>query len=101
MMITAPLTFLGDHSLWSEDIVWLTENRAWSSLGHLGPRIRWLHVYLEQAPGNHDVIARIQLDTAGQNLRCSCAIGTCPQSALCAAFDQLELDIKRDELIVV
>lgn len=101
MTTTAPLTFLGDQSLWSEDVVWLTRNRAWYSLGHLAPRIRWLHIYLEEAPGDRGVLARIQLDTAGQELRCVCAIGTCPQAALCAAFDQLRQDIQRDELIAV
>jgi hypothetical protein len=101
MNTTAPLTFLGDQSLWSEDVVWLTENRAWYVLGHLTPRIRWLHVYVEEAPGGSGVLARIQLDLAGQDLCSVCAIRTCPQAALCAAFDLLHQEIQRDELVAV
>ena len=101
MTISAPLTFLGDQSQWSEDLVWITENRASDALSHLAKRIRWLHVYLEKAPGNRGVLARIQLDVVGQGLYSVCAIRTCPQAALCAAFDQLVPEIQREELIAL
>ena len=68
MTLLAELTFLGDQSQWSEDVAWLAENRAWDALGHLATRIRWLHVYLEETRGNRGVLARIQLDIAGQDL---------------------------------
>ena len=100
MTIIAQLTFLGDQSQWSEDVVWLAENRAWDTVGHLATRIRWLHVYLEETRGARDVLARIQLDIAGQDLWSVCAIRTCPQAALCAAFDQLRHEIQREELVV-
>lgn len=101
MTISAPLSFLGDPFQWSEDVVWLTEHRAGEALGHLGTRIRWLHVYLEKAPGNRGVLARIQLDIAGQDLCSVCAIRTCPQAALCAAFDQLQQEIQHEALIAL
>jgi hypothetical protein len=101
MNFTAPITFLGDRSLWSEDVIWLAENRAWYALGHLTPRIRWMHLYLEQAPEGDGVLVRIQLDVAGQDLASVCAIRSCPQSAICAAFDLLRHEIERDEPIAV
>ena len=101
MIITVPLTFLGDQSFWTEDVVWLTENRACCAFGHMASRIRWAHVYLEEAPDGAGVLARIQLDIAGKDLACVCAIRTCPQAALCAAYDQLRQEIQRDELIAV
>lgn len=101
MIITAPLTFLGDQSLWTEDVVWLAENRACYAFGHKASRIRWAHVYLEEAPDSAGVLARIQLDIADKDLASVCAIRACPQAALCAAYDQLRLKIQRDERIAV
>jgi hypothetical protein len=101
MNFTAPISFLGDRSLWSEDVAWLAENRAWCALGHLAPRIRWAHLYLEQTPDGTGILSRIQLDLAGQDLASVCAVGTCPQSAICAAFDRLLHETERDEPIAV
>jgi hypothetical protein len=99
---TAALSFLGDSTLWSEDVTWLAENRARYALGHLAPRVRWAHLYLESArPHSDGVLARIQLDLAGQDLCSVLAIRTCPQSALCAAFDLLREQIERTECVAV
>ena len=100
MTSTIPLSFLGDRSLWGEDLQWLAEHRAWYALGHVEPRVRWLHLYLEAAPGNpSDVLVRAQLDLAGQDLCSVCAIRSTPQSALCTAFDLLRDEISRHDLI--
>lgn len=100
MLCNVPLSFLGDRSLWGEDVTWLAEHRAWYTLGHVEPRVRWLHLYLEQAPGNtHDVLIRAQLDLAGQDLVSVCAIRSTPQAALCAAFDLLRDEIARHDLV--
>jgi hypothetical protein len=101
MNLNAPLTYLGDQSLWSEDVTWLAENRAWYALGHLAPRIRWMHLYLEESPVGDGVLVRIQLDLAGHELASVCAIRSCPQSAVCAAFDLLRHEIERDEPVAV
>ena len=101
MNLTAPVTYLGDQTLWSEDVTWLAENRAWYTLGHLVPRIRWIHLYLEDAPTGEGILARIQLDLAGHDLASVCALRTCPQSAICAAFDLLRQEIERDEPVAV
>jgi hypothetical protein len=101
MNFTAPLSLLGDRSLWSEDVIWLAENRAWHALGHLSPRIRWAHLYLEPTPDGKGVLSRIQLDLAGQNLASACAVRACPQSAICASFDLLRHDLEHDEPIAV
>ncbi len=97
MTISASLTFLGDPSQWSEDVIWLTENRASDALNPLPLRLRWMHVYLERAPGG--VLARIHLDIAGSRLFSVCALRTSPQAAVCAAFDQLKQEIQQKELI--
>jgi hypothetical protein len=101
MNFTAPVTYLGDQSLWSEEVTWLAENRAWYTLGHLAPRIRWMHLYLEESPVDNGILMRIQLDLAGQDLASVCALRSCPQSAVCAAFDMLRQEIERDEPIAV
>lgn len=96
---TTPTTHLGDDSLWSEDVRWLADDRAAYAVGHLAPRIRWLHLYLQTAPGGgDDILARIQLDLAGHDLHSVCAIRSCPQSAICAAFDMLREELTRREL---
>lgn len=101
MNLNAPLTYLGDQSLWSEDITWLAENRAWYTLGHLAPRIRWLHLYLENSPVGDGVLVRLQLDMAGHDLASVCALRSCPQAAVCAAFDLLHQEVNRDEPVAV
>jgi hypothetical protein len=100
MISNVPLCFLGDRTLWGEDLTWLAEHRAWYALGHLEPRVRWLHLYLEPAPGDtSDVLVRAQLDLAGQDLCSVCAIRSTPQAALCAVFDLLRDEIGRHDLI--
>ena len=101
MIITAPLTFLGDQSLWTEDVVWLAENRAGYAFAHTASRIRWAQVYLEEALDSAGVLARIQLDIADKDWASVCAIRACPQAALCAAYDQLRQEIQRVERIAV
>lgn len=101
MNLNAPITYLGEQSLWSEDLTWLAENRAWYTLGHLTSRIRWVHIYLEDAPVGAGSLVRIQLDLAGHDLASVCAMRNCPQSALCAAFELLRHEIERDEPVAV
>lgn len=101
MNLNAPITHLGDQTLWSEDVTWLAENRAWYTLGHLAPRIRWMHIYLEESPVSEGILVRIQLDLAGHELASVCALRSCPQSALCAAFELLRHEIERDEPVAV
>lgn len=100
MISNVPLSFLGDRTLWGEDVTWLAEHRAWYSLGHLEHRVRWLHLYLEPVPGSaDDVLVRAQLDVAGQELYSVCAIRATPQAALCAVFDLLRVEIDRHDLV--
>jgi len=102
MIINASLTFLGDRSLWGEDVVWLTERQAEQVLSPFRQRIRWAHLYLEPQINNSDhVLARIQVDLAGQRLYSVVAQGSCPQSALCTAFTLLIREIERNELVSV
>jgi hypothetical protein len=101
MNFNASVNYLGNQSLWSEDVTWLVENRAWYTLGHLAPRIRWMHLYLEESPTNDGVLMRIQLDVAGRDLASVCALRSCPQSAICAAFDLLREEIERVESVAV
>ena len=99
---TAHLSFLGDPTLWTEDVTWLAENRALHAFGHLAPRVRWAHLYLEPAHRHHDgILVRIQLDLAGQELCSVDAIRTCPQAAICAAFDLLREQIERTECVAI
>ena len=99
---TTSLSFLGDPTLWTEDITWLAENRARYVFGHLAPRLRWAHLYLEPAHRHSDgILARIQLDLAGQGLCSVIAIRACPQAAICAAFDLLREQIDRTECVAV
>ena len=95
---TTPTTHLGDDSLWSEDVRWLADDRSAYAVGHLAPRIRWLHLYLNAAPGGADgILAHIRLDLAGQDLHSVCAIRACPQAAICAAFALLRDELTRRE----
>lgn len=102
MSDTASLSFLGDPTLWTEDVTWLAENRALYAIGHLAPRVRWAHLYLEPAHRHSEgILVRIQLDLAGQDLCSVVAIRACPQAAICAAFDLLREQIERTECVAV
>jgi hypothetical protein len=99
---TIPLSFLGDPTLWTEDVTWLAEHRAFYAFGHLAPRVRWAHLYLEPAHRHSEgMLARIQLDLVGQELCSVVAIRACPQAAICAAFDLLREQIERTECVAV
>ena len=102
MNINAPLSFLGDSSLWSEDVLWLSEQQAWQVLGPFSQRVRWAHLYIEPHIEYPDHIqARIQVDLAGHELYSVIAYGTCPQSAICSAFMLLIREIERNELVTI
>jgi len=101
MKLNAPLTYFGYRSFWSEDVSWLADKLAWHTLGHLNPRIHRMHLYLEELPLGDGVLARIQLDLAGRELTSVCAIRSCPQSALCAAFVLLRHEIEHHEPVAV
>ncbi len=99
--ISSP-SFLGDRSLWSEDVKWLIEKQAGKVLSPFSQRIRWTHFYLESQVENPDhVLARIQIDLAGHQLFSVVAQGSCPQSALCTALTLLRQEIERSELVAV
>lgn len=97
------LSFLGDSTLWTEDITWLAQKRASDVFGHRASRVRWVHLYIEPARHHHGggVLVRIQHDLAGQELCSVAAIRACPQAALCAAFDLLREQIECAESIAV
>lgn len=97
---TTPSRF-GDPSLWDEDVIWLAETRVQLALADYAPRVRWVHLYLEHAPGRSGVLARVQADVAGQDLASVCAIRSCPQAALCAACDLLRHELGRDAAVAV
>jgi hypothetical protein len=102
MDTNSQLSFLGDRSLWSEDVKWLAEQHVWKVLGPWSQRLRWAHLYLEpQVENSEHALARIQIDLAGHQLLSVVAQGRCPQAAVCTAFTLLLREIERSELVAV
>jgi hypothetical protein len=99
MNFSIPHHFLGELSLWDEDVKWLAEHRAWAALGHLSPRLRWVHFYLEYSGIDDRIRARIQLDMAGHHLIHATGEGSCAQAAICEAFKDMNHHLYQEEMM--